>query len=263
MSGTAVLGVPDGLVRMQVADAAAAFASRTGRAVCVVHVHTGPHQTWDGDAGVRTRDYLGRRVPSLAVDRLCTVGDPAEALLDAVRPDGVVVLGDRHVRLGTLAGRTTLDVVAGAVCPVLVVPEYRPSAGGAVRRGGVVAALDGSTADGAVLAAAADASGAGPAPVRILDAAPDRRESVDELLGRVPAAPTVIEVRSTVGLLDEALPEAARGAGLVVVGLPPSDSASSVGVRLLAHAPCPVLLVPAAEHRPRATTPVDAAGPAV
>ena len=230
MSGTAVLGVSDGLVRMQVADAAAAFAARTGRAVRVVHVHTGPPPAPDADAGVRTQVYLGRRAPALAVERLCTVGDPAEALLDAVRPDGVVVLGDRHVRLGTPAGRTTLDVVAGAVCPVLVVPEYRPSVGGAVRRGGVVAALDGSTADDGVLAAAGDASGAGPAPVRILDAA---------------------------------LPQVARGAGLVVVGLPSSDRPGSVGVRLLADSPCPVLLVPAADQCPRAATPVDATGPAV
>ncbi|HEY2194203.1 MAG TPA: hypothetical protein VGH76_18145 [Actinomycetospora sp.] len=147
--------------------------------------------------------YLGRTAPGLAVDRLCTVGDPGEELLAAAGPDGVVVLGDRRSRLGEQAGTTTLDVV---------------------------------------------------------DAAPDRTEAPEALLRRVPAAPTVVAVRPASGPLPEALALAARGAALAVVGLPSAGREDCAGVRLLAHPPCPVLLVTRERPRPGAAVPVSVSG---
>lgn len=236
MNGTVVLGVTDGLVRMPVADAAAAFAARTGRSMRVVHVHTGPHQTWDGDAGLRTQAYLDRTAPRLPVGRSCTVGDPAAALLDAARrPEDILVIGNRRVRLGALAGRTTLDVVTGTACPVLVVPEYRVLAGGVSRRGGVVAAPDGEAGEEAVVAMAGDAAHTGSTP-ELVDAA--------------------------TGSADESLAAAARGAGLLVVGLPAADRPDSAAVRLLADQPCPVLLVPGEKSRAAAPVTVSEAGSA-
>jgi len=245
VSGPVVLGVADGLVRMRVADAAAAFAARVGRPLRVVHVHHGPHESWEGDAGVRTESYLARTAAGVAVERWCTVGDPAGELLAATPPDGIVVLGDRHLRLGAGAGGTTLDVVARTGCPILVVPEYRVPAGGVARRGGVVAGLDGGATDRAVLAAAADAAGAGPVGLEVLDTAPERAESVQELLTAIPAPPTVVAAWATAGPVDDALAIAARGADLAVLGLPDAGRADAAALGLLSHAPCPVLIVPA------------------
>lgn len=259
MSGPVVLGVADGLVRMPVADAAAAFAARSGRLLRLVHVHHPPHDGWEADAGVRTESYLARTAAALGVERRCTAGDPAEALLAATTPDGVVVLGDRHLRLGAGAGGTTLDVVVGAGCPVLVVPEYRVPAGGVARRGGVVAGLDGSATDRAVLAAAAEAAGAGSAGLEVVDTAPDRAESVQQLLAEVSAAPTAAAVWATPDPLDEALAVAARGADLAVVGLPETGREDAAALGLIERAPCPVLVVPGqddrvgARHGPRAS----------
>lgn len=247
MSGPVVLGVADGLVRMAVADAAAAFAARTGRPLRVLHVHQGPHEGWDGDAGVRTESYLARTAADVPVERWCTVGDPARELLAATPPDGVVVLGERHLRLGVDAGGTTSALLARTGGPVLVVPEYRIAGGGVARRGGVVAGLDGGPADPAVLAAAAEAAGAGPDGLEVLDTAPDRSETVETMLGRLPAAPTVFAVWSTTGPVGAALAVAARGADLAVVGLPDPGDGDAALPELLAHAPCAVLVVPA-EH---------------
>lgn len=248
--GPVVLGVDDGLLRMPVLDEAVGLARRLGRALRVVHVHVGPHATWNGDSGVRAEAYLRRTAPDLPVSRLCAVGDPAERLLAAAGPDAVVVLGDRRPRLGGTAGATTRATVAEAACSVLVVPEYRVPARGAARRGGVVAGVDGGAGDDAVVAAAAAAAGAGPAPLEIVDAAPRRTRGTESLVAGLPVPPTVVAVRPTRLPLAEGLAAAARGASLAVAGLPAVDRATSAGVRLLADPPCPVLLVAAAPVRP-------------
>ncbi len=261
MSGTVVLGVIDGSVRMPVADAAAGFALRGGRPLRVVHVHTGPHTVWEGDAGVRTEAYLVRTAPDVTVERLCTVGDPVEVLLETAGTGGILVLGDRRLRLGSDAGRTTLEVLARAAGAVMVVPEYRIPAGGSARRGGVVAGLDGSATDEAVLTLAAEAAGAGRTPLEILDGAVERRECVGALLAHVPTAPTVVAIVPTPDPLDKALALDARGADLAVVGLPSTGREDSLAGRLLTGAPCPVLVVtgePPGVVRPGAGRPTTA-----
>jgi nucleotide-binding universal stress UspA family protein len=85
-----------------------------------------------------------------------------------------------------------------------------------------------------------------------LDAANEQktREHVDEVLANEPSVADVpIEVRARTGRPADVLIEAARGADLLVVGHRGrgglrSVGLGSVGLGVVLHAPCPVLVVP-------------------
>ncbi|PVZ06812.1 universal stress protein [Actinomycetospora cinnamomea] len=152
-----VVGVDDGLLRLRVLDRAIAEARRRGRRVCLVHAHgpETPPAPWHDDGGRRAEAYLARVAPDLVVGLACRVGDVTGNLVGACGPGSVLILGDRHRRLGSEAGRTTERAVAEAPCPVLVIPEYRgPTPRGVVNRRAVVVGVDDGTHAAAVLAVA-------------------------------------------------------------------------------------------------------------
>ena len=140
-----VVGVGDGLLRTRVLDRAVAEARRRDRTVRVVHADApaGSEPPSYGDAGDRAESYLSRTAPDVEVRRTCATGDPASAMAAACGASSLLVVGDRHRRLGSEAGRTTEELIAIAPCPVLVLGEDRaPSAVPVPRRAMVVVGID-------------------------------------------------------------------------------------------------------------------------
>jgi nucleotide-binding universal stress UspA family protein len=140
-----VVGVDDGLLRLRVLDRATAEARHRSGSVHLVHAH-GPETpvgAWQDDAGRRAEAYLTRSAPDLAVDLACRAGNTTDTLIASCGAGSVLILGDRHRRLGSAAGHTTERAIAEAPCPVLVIPEYRgPTPPGAVNRRAVVVGVD-------------------------------------------------------------------------------------------------------------------------
>lgn len=150
-----VVGVDDGLVRMRVLDRAVAEARHRAGAVLLVHAHgpETPLAPWQDDAGRRAEAYLARTASDLSVELICRAGNTTDTLVGACGPGSVLILGDRHRRLGSEAGHTTERAIAEAPCPVLVIPEYRgPTPRGAVNRRAVVVGVDDGSAADRVLA---------------------------------------------------------------------------------------------------------------
>lgn len=150
-----VVGVDDGLLRLRVLDRAVAEARHRGAPMYLVHAH-GPRTPvgpWQDDAGRRSEAYLARTAPDLDVRLVCRAGNTTDTLVGACGPGSLLILGDRHRRLASEAGRTTERAIAEAPCAVLVIPEYRgPTPDGGVKRRAVVVGVDDGPAAGAVLA---------------------------------------------------------------------------------------------------------------
>ncbi|MFD5484924.1 universal stress protein [Streptomyces virginiae] len=194
-----------------------------------------------GTAGRRLR----RRHPGLLTETQWVCGDPVEELCAAADEAELLVLGSRGLgRLaGFLAGSVSLAVLARTRRPVVLVrPHTRPAAGEDGPAGEVVVGLDVSAPGDEVLAfgfAAADRYGCG---LRVLhtwavpslygadmgaalqlmwaEVAQDARRALDEALApwteKYPGVSVVRECRQ--GRPAQDLPEASRGARLVVVG---------------------------------------------
>ena len=121
-------------------------------ASCTPTVRRTPRHPWYGDAGERAESYLSRTAPDVEVRRTCAAGDPASALAAACGASSLLVVGDRHRRLGSEAGRTTEELIAIAPCPVLVLGEDRaPSPVPVPPRAVVVVGLDEGAGAAAVL----------------------------------------------------------------------------------------------------------------
>jgi nucleotide-binding universal stress UspA family protein len=270
-----VVGVGDGLLRTRVLDRAVAEARRRDRTVRVVHAD-GPARSEAppyGDAGERAASYLSRTAPDVEVRRTCVTGDPARALAGASGPSSLLVVGDRHRRLGSEAGRTTEELIAIAPCPVLVLGEDRaPSAIPVPPRAVVVAGLDEGPGAAVVLDRALRIAEISAEPVEVVHAVDevtydagrivrrreddagqeetDARARIEGLVrattSRFPDVPTrvvVAEERPARLLLERAL-----GADLVVVAHRGRDAEDLVGLgsttrTLLLAAPCPVLVL--------------------
>lgn len=270
-----VVGVGDGLLRTRVLDRAVAEARRRDRTVRVVHVD-GPATAdtpWYGDAGERAESYLSRTAPDVQVRRTCATGDPARALAAACGASTLLVVGDRHRRLGSEAGRTTEELIAIAPCPVLVLGEDRaPSPVPVPPRAVVVVGLDEGPGAAVVLDHALRIAEMSAQPVEVVhavdevtydtgliarrrdddagDEETDARARIEGLLAarkdRFPDVPTsvvVAEDRPARLLLERAL-----GADLVVVAHRCRDAEDLVGLgsttrSLLLAAPCPVLVL--------------------
>lgn len=179
---------------------------------------------------------------------------------------------------GTLAGRTGLNLIDHAPCPVAVIrgsaPLIRPP-----RRGPVVVGVDGSPTSvralelGADLAAATgaelvavhaftDVTEAGGAPHRRHEdwaqLVADAEDEMDETLARaLEGCPQVGFRRAVVaGTTLQVLMDQARSARVIVVGQ--RDERAPAGGMLLGStsrglvefAPCPVVVLPAAVHAP-------------
>ncbi len=263
-----VVGVGDGLLRTRVLDRAVAEARRRNHTVRVVHAHDpdSPDPTGD-DAGERAESYLQRTAPDLEVRRSCTAGEPATALAAACGPETVLVIGDRHRRLASDAGRTTEELITIAPCPVLVVAEYRaPSPAGTPRHAVVVGVDDAPGASQVLLRALRVAETLGE-PVEVVRAVGEvgygpegiaRRGEEDEIetspvevlvaaaRNEVPGVPVEIVVAED--RPARLLLERSAGADLVVVGHRGHTAGELVGVgsttlSLLLAAPCPVLVL--------------------
>ena len=270
-----VVGVGDGLLRTRVLDRAVAEARRRDRTVRVVHAD-GPARSDApsyGDAGERAESYLSRTAPDVEVRRTCVTGDPARALAGACGASSLLVVGDRHRRLGSAAGRTTEELIAIAPCPVLVLGEDRaPSAVHVPPRSVVVAGFDDGAGATLVLDHALRIAEMSAEPVEVVHAVDEvtydagrivrRREDdageeetdararieglVRAMTGRFPDVPTsvvVAEDRPARLLLERAL-----GADMVVVAHRGHDPEDLIGLgsttrTLLLAAPCPVLVL--------------------
>lgn len=262
-----VVGVDDGLLRLRVLDRAAAEARRQGGAVTLVHAHGPgtPLAPWQDDAGCRSEAYLTRTAPDLDLRLECRAGNTTGTLIGSCGRRSVLILGDRHRRLGSEAGRTTERAIAEAPCPVLVIPEYRaPVPRGTPNRRAVVVGVDDGPSAGAVLAFALRTAADLGVPleaVRVVppapgadtadppDPGPARRglEAVAAAARRlapdVPITTEVVVDRPARALLDRA-----AGADELVVGhrrhaatglRTPGSTACSV----LVDAPCPVAVL--------------------
>ena len=137
-----VVGVDDGPLPWGLLEHALDFAVRRGSAVRLVHVHRpeDPRASWIDDAAVRAADFLAWQAP-VPVSRRCVTGDRVDALAAAADPAGLLVLADRHRRLGSAAGTTLDALIENAPCPVLVVDESASSPG---PDSGVLVGVDGS-----------------------------------------------------------------------------------------------------------------------
>ncbi|GAA4880784.1 universal stress protein [Actinomycetospora straminea] len=263
-----VVGVDDGLLRVRVLDRAVREARGRGGPLVLVHTHgpETPLAPWYDDAGRRAEAYLTRTAPDLAVELLCRAGDITDTLVGACAAGSVLVLGDRHRRLGTEAGHTTERVIVAAPCPVLVIPEYRgPTPRGAVERRAVVVGVDDGGSAPAVLAYAVrtaadlgvplevvravpppeDAEGAGEVADADLAAA---RRALDRLVAALRPGPVPVRTEVVVDRPARALLGRAAGADEVVVGHRRDGAASlrgpgSTARSVLAGAPCAVAVL--------------------
>jgi nucleotide-binding universal stress UspA family protein len=214
-------------------------------------------------------DDVRHRAPGLDISTESVPGGAAGALIDAARPGDLVVVGNRgHSEFAsTLTGSTCQQVALHAAASVAVVrPQMTPDTGP------VVVGYDGSRAAEAVLAAAFDqaeaqacglvvirafrpSTPAWPAnapPPETFTPATARAALTSELEAAVaPMAdkyPTVpVDVRVAGADAAQLLVEASRTARLVVVGSRGHGGFAgmplgSVGLHLLHHAQCPVLI---------------------
>ncbi|MGC4112047.1 MAG: universal stress protein [Nocardioides sp.] len=215
----------------------------------------------------RARALAADRLPSGDVDTILAATDPRSLLLDASATASMVVVGSRgHGPVaGLLLGSVSGALVRHSSIPVAVV---RPNQG---RKGGVLAAADGSEASLVPLEAAyreASLHGVGLTIVHCLwdalysqvrwtepDASnPEVREArvmvAESIAGMGEKFPDVaVDVRVTRGAVDACLVDLSESFDLLVVGRPPM----TFGQRLLLggittsvaeHAHCPVLVVP-------------------
>lgn len=214
-------------------------------------------------------EYVRRQAPGVDVKTEIVSGGAAAAVLAAAHPGDLVVVGNRgHSELAaTLTGSTCQQVALHARTSVAVIrPQLRAEAGP------VVVGHDGSPSAEAVLMAAfeiAEARGCGllvvrafrpAAPAWPADTPPPAvfnvttvREALTAELGRVVAPlaekyPKVkVDLHVVGGDAAQLLVDASRTARLVVVGSRGHGGFSglllgSVGLHLLHHAQCPVLI---------------------
>lgn len=208
--------------------------------------------------------------PHVKVRRETDVGEPAAVLLAAARSAALIVVGNRGRGGFTsfLLGSVSMAVATQAPCPVVVVRgRVRPAAGP------VVVGVDDSPSGDAALDAAfrqADTRGCllqairafrHPGPPFVADIAPSilwleeglaaEGRLLARLLGPMRDKYPHVKVEDLVDRGDaaDALVRASRHARLVVVGtrgFGPRVGAvlGSVGLNVLHHANCPVMIVP-------------------
>jgi nucleotide-binding universal stress UspA family protein len=251
-SGAVVVGIDDGPLPWGLLEHALRVALRRGSAITVVHVHLSetPRTPSHDDAAVHAEAYLTSAAP-ISVTRRCVTGDRARALVAAAEPGALLALGERHRRLGTVAGTTLDAVIEAAPCPVLVVDESAPPPG---PEGGVVVGVDGSADASTVLHRALAEAAELATRVRAISTwtAPEKGpdEDVADLVGT--AGKAFPQVPVTVERFEDragrALLGAGTGAALLVLG---HRHPAAQGLRgrgstartVLAALPCPVLVL--------------------
>lgn len=236
-----------------------------------------------------TRIRLRDGYPKLTVRTVTAETSAAEALLDHTTEVDWLVVGRRgHGVIGdVLLGSVSLRVTAHAVCPVVVVP---PTA----QRGhtddivvgvgdtsdtpvfGFAAARARDTGAGIVAVHAWSLPVSGFAPELAMPLLSDAREMLaahdtvlDQVVGAAVAGhdPLAVESRTVEDHPGHALTASAVEAALLVIGAHRKRGALPLRVSptahyVLHHAPCPVVLVPLGEARPKPRPPEPGAGQA-
>jgi nucleotide-binding universal stress UspA family protein len=277
-----VAGVDTSVVSWFALRWATAEAVRRGASLRIVHAYHAPlpdaayHPLQADVAALKAAtavvddaaEYVRRRAPGIDLKAETVAGGAAAALMAVARPGDLVVVGNRgHSELAaTITGSTCQQVALHARASVAVVrPQMR------AETGPVVVGYDGSAAAAAVLLtafehadawdcgvtvvhafrAATPAWPAGATP-KVYNPAAARAALTDEIDGVVAALigkfPKVkVDVRVEAGDPARLLGEASGTARLVVVGSRGHGGflgllLGSVGLHLLHHAQCPVLI---------------------
>ncbi|MEU8233257.1 universal stress protein [Actinoplanes sp. NPDC048967] len=256
-----VVGVDGSESSMSAVRAAAAFASRYGLPLRVVHVFNwlpdSPRQA-DPQPGTTAHELLERAVaaastvaPDLAVSTRLLEGAPGSTLLRQARTASLLAVGDGglsgHVCLPTQAG--AVHVAARASCSVLVARARHPFGGS------VVVGVNGSPASEQALDFAFDTAARRGTDLLVVRAVPtaddpagDRLPDLAELVAvredkyRVPA-----RARTVPGDPATILIAASQGASLLIVGARGQHAygglLGSVSQTVLHHSCAPLILV--------------------
>ncbi|MFE7765328.1 universal stress protein [Streptomyces sp. NPDC057438] len=288
MNAPVVVGVDGSSSSLDAVDLAAREAKVRGCGLTVVHAlswpkkHAPPGTSPLGQPEGGLRDMIGRMVaeaverarsaePEVQVTNAVVTGEPLTVLQGQSSKAALVVVGSRGLGgfAGLLLGSTAVHLAAHSHCPVLVVREQPRTA----RQ--ILLGVDGSpVGDAAVEFAFAEAALRG-SPLRALhawtmwsasmpalqdDSMPytnpageledaEERLMAEALAGRSEKYPGVAVEHTVVrGGAREALIEASRDAGLLVVGARGRGGFAglllgSVSQALLQHAHCPVAVV--------------------
>ncbi|MEV6873144.1 universal stress protein [Amycolatopsis sp. NPDC051128] len=201
----------------------------------------------------RAAEVAREQAPGVRVETQVRLGLAVDLLLAESADAALVVLGSHGLGglRGALIGSVALRVAAGASCPVVVVPEHRPT-----RTGPIVVGLDPSSSSEQGLRFALEEATAMRARVLVVhawhtgDGLAEQRELEAHLADWARKYPALeitaqaLRARSPARALLAAAPEArlivvgTRGRGPVAGGV-----LGSTGNTLLAHAPCPVAVV--------------------
>ncbi|WP_103382785.1 universal stress protein [Pseudonocardia dioxanivorans] len=251
-------GTPTGL--HAVAWAAAEAAAR-GCALVIAHAarYTGGEQGNRRAAGIlgRARAIARAEFPQLVVETRLVDDDPLPGLLDAAEDARLLVTG---LMSGTIAdavlGSLALDVLGRASCPVAVVRRPDRFEGTSV-----VAGVDGSRADAAVVSAAFAAASAHRLPLRLVHVGhrhdaltgPVRDDELARWSGPYPGVE--VSVETVQGHPTEVLAERSTGARVLVVGTrrahrPARLLFGSTSRSLAWNSRCPLLVTPAVRSVP-------------
>ncbi|MFI8287555.1 universal stress protein [Streptomyces sp. NPDC085614] len=228
-------------------------------------------EAWAGEMLARTARGLGERRPGLSVNTRLLPAGPVTALVAAGEESELLVLGSRALggMAGYLLGSVGLTVAGAVERPVVLVRAGGEATG---PQAPVVVGTDVRRPVDAVLGFAFEEASRrrcqvhvvyaqqlplyaswGPAmvPDIRMTVAPEIRRSLDELLDPWRAKYSAVEAaaRVVVGSAGIELVEAARDAGLVVVGRRARRAAlgahiGSAAHAVLHHSPVPVALVP-------------------
>ncbi|GAY07335.1 universal stress protein family [Pseudonocardia sp. N23] len=255
-----VLCVDDSATAPYAAAWAAAEAAARGGRLTIMHA-TGyavdaPDTRRATDILDTAREVARREHPRLGIATRIVDGDLVHGLLDAAEDAQLVVLGlGSGATAGAVREPPAVDLLGRASCPVLLVRRLDVLSGSSV-----VACVDGSPVDTAVLSSAFAAAAAHRLPLRVIDVDPPRSYEPAELVaaelqcwsGPYP------EVRATFeavqGRPATVVAQRSAGARLLVVGIPRRRSrGAAVGStdRLPAlESRCPVLVAIGSDSGP-------------
>jgi nucleotide-binding universal stress UspA family protein len=241
-------------------------AERRGTSVRLVHCHVdsptlGARSVLEKVSVLdRAREVVQESGSSVDVAYSLQHGEAGTSLIVEAAQAAVVLVGARDESwLGRmLGGDLTGRLVAGAACPVVVIPPAFPAEH---RLGGVVVTLDGDTSAAGPLRYGFEQAEARGEGLHVLHAAPvgtsedDTEVLIDKVTAEVtrwnaltPTVPTRLSLTSGDALTECIL--ATAQASLLVIGRPHGHSplfalARPVALRVLREAQCPVAIVPA------------------
>ena len=270
-----VVGVDGSSAAQEAVRWAAEEAQRAGTTLRLVHafvwplfhVPVGPSEIAPGLRAAADHviaeavELAGKFAPEVPVEAVVVEGFPFPVLAEESRHAGLIVVGSRGLgaTLTVLIGSTTVDLIAHAHCPVIVIRAGHPGRA----HGHVIAGYDGSRAAGVAVRFAIDHARRHDLDVQIVMVA-ERRTDDSTNRGSLPAADLMASAAlaadgSRDGVFTSSrvinghpaaeLIRLSAGADLVVVGRRGRGGfrrmlIGSVSQAVLQHAECPVAVVP-------------------